>query len=137
MCCKMQKYYKNHFLYGSNLTFLLLVRRQLLHFLRVTLYKVTRRKCKSCRLPKSKIVKFDPQRRRFLWYFCILQHVNYKCCNIGCFSDLSSSYKFIINWFCSRIFIFSHQCLIYCKIYLFNFSGRLQLSFTYVYFWIW
>ena len=67
--------------------------------------KVTHKGCKSCRLPQSKILKFDPQRRRLLWYFCILQYVIYKCCNIGYFSDLSSSYKFIINWFCSRILI--------------------------------
>ena len=37
-----------------------------------------------------------------MWHFCIFQHVNYKRCNIGCFSDMSRSYKFIINWFWSR-----------------------------------
>ena len=47
----------------------------------------------------------------------ILQHVNHKCCNFGCFSDISSSYKFIINWFWSRyLFIFcifhSPPCMI-------------------------
>ena len=36
----MQKYHENRLLYGSNLTILLLGRRQLLHFLRATfLYK--------------------------------------------------------------------------------------------------
>ena len=59
-----QKYHKNRLLCGSNLPILLYGRRQRLHLLRVTLYmrriyvkyvliyyKVTRKRCKSCRLP--------------------------------------------------------------------------------------
>jgi len=49
---------------------------------------------------KVKQFHLIPLRRRFLWYFCILQHINYKCCNFGCFSDMSSFYKvIIINWY--------------------------------------
>ena len=57
----------------------------LYHFFARILYKVDHKRCKSCRLPYCKIVKSDQsdqQRRRFLWYFCILPHVNYKCCNL-------------------------------------------------------